>query len=89
MNNADETIRLILDRNARVEAEKAWEQSVTRRLFLAVLIYLTAALLLWLTTQPEFLLLSLIPALGYLFSTLSLPWVKRRWIKRQAANGDL
>ena len=79
----EESIKAILERNARVEAEKAWEVSLTRRLFITVLIYLTAALLLWLTNQPQFALLSIVPAVGYFFSTLSLPWVKRWWIRRQ------
>ena len=76
------TVEAILERNARVEAEKAWEVSLTRRLFIAVLIYLTAALLLWLTNQPQFAMLSIVPAVGYIFSTLSLPWVKHWWIRR-------
>ena len=83
----EELLKAILERNKRVEAEKAWEQSFTRRGFLTLMIYLTAALLLWLTNEERFLLLSLIPAIGYFFSTLSLPWVKRWWMEYQA-NGD-
>ena len=77
-----ETIQSILERNARVEAEKAWEVSLTRRLFLMLLIYLIAAVLLRLTGEPRYLLLSLIPAMGYLFSTLSLPWLKKLWLEK-------
>ncbi len=83
MSTLEENIASILERNKRVEAEKAWEVSFTRRLFLMLLIYLTAAVLLWMTNEQNFLLLSLIPALGYLLSTLSLPWVKRLWMNHK------
>lgn len=83
MSTLEENIASILERNKRVEVEKAWEVSLTRRLFLMLLIYLTATLLLWMTNEPQFLILSLIPALGYLFSTLSLPWVKRWWMNHK------
>lgn len=84
----EDSIQAILERNKRVEVDKAWEVSFTRRAFLTVLIYCTAALFLWMTGEPEFPLLSAIPAAGYLFSTLSLPWVKREWMRRHAPNGE-
>ena len=81
MQNMEETLRTILDRNKRVEVEKAWETSATRRIFIAALTYLTAAMMLWMLQQPMFLLLALIPAIAYLLSTLSLTWIKRVWMK--------
>ena len=80
----DPLLQTILDRNARVEAEKAWEISLTRRMTIAVLTYLTATVFLWLMKQPNFILMSFIPAGGYVLSTLSLPWVKRWWIRRRS-----
>lgn len=77
----DENIRGILERNKRVEADKAWEVSMTRRFSIALMTYVTAALFLWLTNQPQFLLLSLLPAVAYIFSTLSLPRIKRWWLR--------
>ncbi len=83
MLNMEETLQAIVDRNKRVEAEKAWEVSFTRRAFLAVLTYVTAALLLSLLGQERVLLLSFIPAISYVFSTLTLPWMKRFWMRSQ------
>lgn len=83
MQNMEETIRTLLNRNKRVEAEKAWELSITRRAFLAILTYSTAAMLLWLLGEERFLLLSFIPAVSYVFSTLSLPQVKRWWLRNR------
>jgi len=80
--NMDDPIRSILERNRRVEAEKAWEVSWTRRLIIAGLTYVIAAFFLWLIANPGFLLNAFVPALGYLLSTLSLPWAKRWWMKR-------
>lgn len=84
MENIDAQIRTILKRNARVEADKAWEVSWTRRLLITVLTYAIAILFLWLIANDRFWLNAGVPALGYLLSTLSLPWVKQWWIRRNA-----
>jgi len=80
MQTSDEQIQAILSRNARVESEKAWETSFTRRCFIALLTYLTACVLLWTLGAPQFLLQALLPAAGYFLSTLSLPWIKKWWM---------
>ena len=59
IQNIEREIELIKERNLRVEADKAWEVSWTRQLFIAV-----------------------VPAVGYLLSTLSLPFIKKWWIKK-------
>lgn len=82
MENHDAVIESILDRNKRVEAEKAWEVSWTRRLFLALLTYATALLFLWFIEAPLPLLSALVPTGGYVLSTLSLPPLKRWWMRR-------
>ena len=81
MENLDQKIAEILERNARVEADKAWEISWMRRITIAVLTYSIAVLFLWLINSDRFWLNAGVPALGYLLSTLSLPWVKRWWIR--------
>ncbi len=70
------------DRNKRVEAEKAWETSWTRRLWIALITFTVAAC--WLIVIGESLpwAKALIPTFGYILSTLTLPMVKRRWIER-------
>jgi hypothetical protein len=76
-------IQAILERNARVEAEKAWEVSWTRRMIIAGITYITAVIFLSFTDQPLPLLLALVPTGGYLLSTLSLPWAKAMWMKQR------
>lgn len=70
-------------RNARVGADKAWETSWTRRGFIAGITYVCVAVLLTLLGHDGVFKHALVPVLGYLLSTLSLPLVKNLWLKQQ------
>lgn len=75
-------IKNIRARNARVEADKAWETSWTRRLIIAVITYvLAASLLVWIRADRPFLA-ALVPTLGFLLSTLTLSFAKTWWLER-------
>ena len=76
----------ILERNNRVERDKAWETSKTRRGIIAFITYLTAATFLKLIENDAPLINALVPVGGYLLSTLSLPFVKQWWISAQKNN---
>ncbi|MBI3331522.1 hypothetical protein HYZ99_01010 [Candidatus Peregrinibacteria bacterium] len=82
----ERSIAEIQERNARVEADKAWEMSWTRTLLIAAMIYVTASIFLWNMYAPAYLFQALIPAGGWIFSTLSLPWFKKWWIARRSAH---
>lgn len=71
----------IHERNRRVEADKAWETSWTRRLFIAAVTYVIAGIWLVMIDDTYPWLKAFVPALGYVLSTLSLPAVKRWWAK--------
>src|SRR3989344_4350127 len=89
METSDNQIKQILERNKRVEADKAWETSVFRRMTIGVLTYLTASIFLWMLDAPNPLLNALIPSIAYLLSTVTLPPLKRWWIDRYiASRGD-
>lgn len=75
-------------RNKRVEADKAWETSWTRRGCVALLTYATATLFLWVIADTNPLVHALVPTGGYVLSTLSLPWVKQLWLRSRNQNGD-
>jgi len=77
------SIEDILKRNARVELDKAWETSSTRRLAIAFITYLTAAAFLKLIHNDAPLINAFVPVGGYLLSTLSLPFLKDLWIKHR------
>lgn len=72
----------IKERNQRVAADKAWERSWTRRLFIAAVTYVIAGLWLGIIDAKNQWLNALVPTLGYLLSTLTLPSVKKWWLKR-------
>lgn len=79
--NFEERIYKIEERNRLVEQNKAWETSWTRRILLIIFTYLAIALYLQFVVGIEPWVNAIIPALGFLLSTLSLPWFKKIWIK--------
>ena len=72
---------IIKQRNIRVEIDKAWEISWTRKMIIAVLTYLVVVLFFIAANLPKPYLNSLIPTLGFILSTLSLPMLKKLWLK--------
>jgi len=75
-------IQALKARNARVEADKAWETSEFRIATLAITIYIIAALFMYLIKVNSYLLNALVPAIGYFFSMQSLPFIKKWWVKK-------
>ena len=74
-----EQLASIQERNRRVELDKAWEISWTRRLFIMVATYIVAGVWLMVIRDSYPWLKAFVPTGGYLLSTLSLPVVKRWW----------
>ncbi len=79
--NLEKELQEIQERNKRVEADKAWETSKTRRGIVALATYVVFAWFLWLIKSPNFWLNALIPAAAFIISTLTLPFLKNWWIK--------
>jgi len=75
-------IQEIKERNRRVEADKAWETSKTRRIVIAVMTYIIIVVFLFAINAPNPFLNSLVPAVGFVLSTLTLPFFKEIWLKR-------
>lgn len=82
IQNLEKEIEKIKERNVRVEADKAWETSSFRIFSIALVTYIIAALVLYLIGTDNFLRNALVPTVGYLLSTQSLPMVKKRWIEK-------
>ncbi len=71
----------IQERNARVESDKAWETSWTRRIIIALGTYvIIGAYLNYLKVEKAWLH-AVVPMLAYLLSTLGLRYMKLIWIK--------
>lgn len=69
-------------RNKRVETDKAWETSWTRRLVIALFTYIVAGIWLIVIENEKPWLTAFIPTGGYLISTFSLPLIKKWWMKK-------
>jgi len=74
-------INQIKERNKRVESDKAWETSWTRRIIILILTYLVIVLFLYMTKLPNPFLNAIVPAVAFTISTLSLPFFKKIWLK--------
>lgn len=71
----------IKERNARVDMNKAWETSYSRRILVAILTYMVICLFFIFAELPKPFLSAIVPTLGFILSTLSVSYFKKIWIK--------
>ncbi len=76
-------LQALQERNRRVELDKAWETSLFRRSLIVLFTYGVAFLFMWSAHLEKPWLGALVPSLGYLMSTLSLPPIKRWWLRKR------
>lgn len=77
-------IEKIKERNSRVELDKKWETSFTRRLCICILTYIVVVIYTYLTSKINNVWLSsLVPVIGFSLSTLSIKYVRKVWEKKQ------
>ncbi|QQR79212.1 MAG: hypothetical protein IPJ68_02970 [Candidatus Moraniibacteriota bacterium] len=79
--NIDERLEIIEKRNARVEAEKAWETSLCRIASIMLVTYVIAYGAFIVIGNENPLRNALIPVIGYFLSTQSLPLLKKWWME--------
>ena len=72
-------IDLIKKRNQRLEIDKAWETSIVRKILLLVFTYLSIGLYLNAMNIKDPWLNAVVPSIGFLLSTLTLPYFKDLW----------
>ena len=81
--NLEERIANIEARNARVEADKAWETSWLRAVVILIVTYITVVIFFRATHVSQPLVSAIEPCMGLLLSTITVTWLKRRWIERR------
>ena len=81
MSNVEQRLDLIERRNKRVELDKRWESSAVRRGFVAFFTYISIALYFYAIKIDKPFLNALVPTIGFLLSTLSLPYIRKIWEK--------
>ena len=76
----EQRIKKIEERNKRVELDKRWETSWTRRLCIMVLTYIVVVIYTFLIRKYNYIFLSaLVPVIGFTLSTLSLRLARKIW----------
>jgi hypothetical protein len=84
--NLERDIEKIKQRNLRVETDKAWETSKTRRAVLAIATYIIILYFLLLINAPNPYLNALVPAGAYLIQQYSMPFLKKIWAQNFSKN---
>lgn len=74
-------IEKIEKRNNKVEFDKAWETSWTRKILIAIFTYLAITLYLMFIVGINPWINAIIPTVGFLLSTLTFPYFKNLWKK--------
>ena len=77
----EQRVQKIEERNKNVETDKAWETSWARWLILTLLTYLAISLYLWFIAVERPWLNSIVPAVAFTISTLTMPYFKKLWLK--------
>lgn len=86
MDNKDleNEISKIKERNKRVELDKAWETSWTRKICICILTYIVVVIYSYLINKNNNIWLSsLVPVIGFTLSTVSLNLVRTVWEKNR------
>ncbi len=77
----EQEIEKIKIRNLKVETDKAWETSYFRKILIAILTYFIVVLFFKFANLPKPFTNAIVPTLGFLLSTLSIPIFKNFWTK--------
>jgi len=81
LDKLEKEINALKARNKRVETDKEWETSYTRRGLLIIFTYLAIGFYLSAIKIENPWLNAIVPSVAFLLSTLTLPYFKNLWIK--------
>lgn len=79
MTDLEKRISAIEARNRKVEKDKKWETSYTRRILLILFTYIAISLYLNAINVVNPLLNAIVPSIGFWLSTLTLPLFRTIW----------
>jgi len=84
MKDVEARISKIEERNKRVELDKEWETSWTRKICIIFLTYIVVIIYSYIVQNYNNIFLSsLVPVIGFTLSTLSLKMVRKMWERRK------
>lgn len=70
-------------RNQKVESNKKWETSAVRRISIAILTYIVVVIYHIFIDADRAFIISLVPVMGFLLSTLSLQFIRSKFDSKQ------
>jgi deoxyadenosine/deoxycytidine kinase len=79
LEELEKRISQIESRNRKVEQDKEWETSYTRRVILIIFTYLSIGIYLQALNIENAWANAIVPSLAFWLSTLTLPYFKRFW----------
>lgn len=79
----EDRLAVIEARNKKVEADKAWETSWTRRLSIMALTYVVVVAYLYFVVHIDPWVNALVPVIGFFLSTVTIEFIKKRWVTRR------
>lgn len=78
--NLEEEINKIKERNKKVELDKKWETSITRKICIMILTYIVVVIYSYIIKKYDNIFLSsFVPVIGFLLSTFSLKYIRKIW----------
>ena len=84
INELRKRINALEVRNRRVEGNKGWETSWTRRLSVMAMTYVVVCIYLHFVVHINPWINALVPVIGFLLSTLTLSVLKQRWLDKRS-----
>ncbi len=75
-------IEALKQRNQRVDKDKAWETSWTRKISVALLTYIVIVIFFLTADFQKPFTNAIVPTIGFLLSTLSVGSIKKLWVKK-------
>jgi len=75
-------ISAIKERNKRVEADKAWETSWTRKVMVLALTYIVIVVFFFFAHLSKPFVNAIVPAIAFVLSTLTVPLFKKWWLEK-------
>jgi hypothetical protein len=84
----EKDIQDIRERNKKVEANKSWETSLSRKLIISILTYLTMVIFFFFAKLPSPFVNAIAPSLAFVLSTLTLSFFKNLWLRFHKKNSN-
>ncbi|MDY6770661.1 MAG: hypothetical protein SV186_01745 [Candidatus Nanohaloarchaea archaeon] len=78
----EQEVDRIKQRNRKVERDKAWETSWSRRVLITVLTYLVIVVYFVSAGMQDPFTGAVVPAVAFVLATATLPWFKRLWLRQ-------